>query len=321
MNIRHSVLIVTYNQENLLPRALDSVLNQTVLPYEIIIGDDCSTDKTWEVALKYQKKYPSIVKPYRNETNLGVFGNFNKMIKQPVGDIVSFVSGDDYYEQGIFEEYNRMIEENNIDVLNDKFILLANSIAETPDGKRFIKDNTQFKGKDLFKVKIRYGLDFRETGFSINVVKQLSPIPLNLGYNADWLFAIDQIVKAEDFYYTNKAFPVYCIGIGVATKTKATLMKKSLVAVIEEIERLYHSKLDNYDRLYLSFLKRITNFEIGESSSISALLKDYFKVREDVYLSEYDLRVLRNRLILIILRKIHLYKPAHLLLSIVRKTK
>lgn len=319
MFIRHSVLVVTYNQENLLPRALESVLSQSVLPFEIIIGDDCSTDHTWDVILKYQNEYPSIIKPYRNETNLGVFGNFNQILAKPTGDIVSCVSGDDYLEPGIFEEYNRIIEDNNIDIIKEKFIIIANSVSEMPDGTRFVNDNRQFEGKDLFKVKIRYGLDFRETGFSINVVKQLSPIPLNLGYHADWLFAIDQIMKSEHFYYTSKAFPVYCVGIGVATKTKSTLMKQSFVKVISEIERIYSARLDDKDALYLSFVKRINILEIGDKSSIISLLKDYFTIRKDDYLRENELKVFRYRLIKIILRRLYLDKLAHNIYSIINK--
>ena len=67
MHPRHSVIIITYNQEHLIKRALDSVVCQKDYLYEIIISDDCSTDYTWKVVLEYQRKYPSLLKPYRNK--------------------------------------------------------------------------------------------------------------------------------------------------------------------------------------------------------------------------------------------------------------
>ena len=42
--IKHSVIVITYNQEHLLPTALDSLFRQSVLPYEVIIGDDRDAD-------------------------------------------------------------------------------------------------------------------------------------------------------------------------------------------------------------------------------------------------------------------------------------
>ena len=70
--LKHTVLMVTYNQQDLLPIALDSLLSQSVLPYEIIISDDCSTDNTWDIIMVYSQKYPKLIKPIRNEKNLGV---------------------------------------------------------------------------------------------------------------------------------------------------------------------------------------------------------------------------------------------------------
>lgn len=57
-----SVLVISHNQKELLPRCLDSVLGQQLnVPYEVIISDDRSTDGTWEVIESYVNKYPNIV--------------------------------------------------------------------------------------------------------------------------------------------------------------------------------------------------------------------------------------------------------------------
>ena len=61
-NIEISILMMTYNQEQFVEKALDSVLMQKIsVPYEILIIDDASTDKTPEILRMYKKKYPQNV--------------------------------------------------------------------------------------------------------------------------------------------------------------------------------------------------------------------------------------------------------------------
>jgi len=111
MKIKHSILVITYNQADLIPYCLDSLLNQGVKPYEVVICDDCSTDNTYEVLQKYKESYPDLIKVYRNEPNLGVFNNINKIKKLATGDFINFVSGDDMLPAGVLEKYSKFIEE------------------------------------------------------------------------------------------------------------------------------------------------------------------------------------------------------------------
>ncbi|WP_238252026.1 glycosyltransferase family 2 protein [Capnocytophaga cynodegmi] len=262
--IRHSIVMITYNQENLLPMALDSVLSQTVLPYEVIIGDDCSSDKTWEVIMEYHKKYPNIIKPVRQENNLGIFGNINSLIHLPTGDVISMLSGDDLYKPGILEAFNEKIKENNLDV-SDKWILISNAIDLHPDGKEVIYDNYKYRDRNLFKVKLRYALNFRETGFSRALWREISPIRQDLGYHADWLFTLDQIEKSDAFYFINRAFPVYRLGVGVISKSKRKQLFDSRIKTVDVILKKYKTLLDNDDIRYLNKEKQINGYLLAPS--------------------------------------------------------
>lgn len=62
-----SVLIPARNEETKLPRLLDSLVNQTYSNYEILIIDDSSTDRTWEIIEEYMAKYPGLVKGYHGK--------------------------------------------------------------------------------------------------------------------------------------------------------------------------------------------------------------------------------------------------------------
>lgn len=95
-----SVITVTYNSSQFIRDAIESVLASTYTDFELIIGDDCSTDNTWEIINEYND--PRIIK-YRNETNLREYPNRNKALNMASGEWVIFIDGDDLiYEHGLW---------------------------------------------------------------------------------------------------------------------------------------------------------------------------------------------------------------------------
>lgn len=93
-----SVHILTYNQENWIGYTIESILaQQTECTYEIIIGDDCSTDRTHEVCQSYIDKYPDIIRFAPQDHNLGVVGNYINCMKQSCGKYSMGCAGDDFW--------------------------------------------------------------------------------------------------------------------------------------------------------------------------------------------------------------------------------
>ena len=92
-----SVFMPTYNHENFIAEAIESVLCQTYKNYEIVIGDDCSTDATWDIVTQYQNKYPEKIIAFRNEKNIGITNNCNKILRRCSGKYIAFTSGDDLF--------------------------------------------------------------------------------------------------------------------------------------------------------------------------------------------------------------------------------
>lgn len=93
-----SVLVCTYNQEKYLPQALESILMQKCEePFEILIGDDCSTDGTGKIADEYQARYPNIIRVIRPEKNKGASANFIRLVNEAKGEYLSICDGDDYW--------------------------------------------------------------------------------------------------------------------------------------------------------------------------------------------------------------------------------
>ncbi len=87
-----TVITVTYNSSAYVRDAIESVLAQHYTNFEYIIGDDCSTDNTWDIICEYND--PRIRK-YRNEKNLREYPNRNKAIEMATGKYLIFIDGDD----------------------------------------------------------------------------------------------------------------------------------------------------------------------------------------------------------------------------------
>lgn len=98
MDIMVSVLMTVYNHERYLAKAIEGVLMQkTKFKYELIIGEDCSTDKSRDIVIAYQKKYPDIIKAMLNPVNLGMEKNGWQVTKTARGKYIAFCEGDDYW--------------------------------------------------------------------------------------------------------------------------------------------------------------------------------------------------------------------------------
>lgn len=97
-NVLVSVHMVTYQHVNFIHQAIDSILMQkTNFKYEIVIGDDFSTDGTREILKEYKRKYPDKIKLLLNKKNIGGLKNGINVKKNCVGKYIAFLEGDDYW--------------------------------------------------------------------------------------------------------------------------------------------------------------------------------------------------------------------------------
>lgn len=93
-----SVGIITYNHERYLARAVESVLEQkTDFPFEIIIYEDCSTDRTREIALDFQRRHPETIRVLYSRANVGMGENVRRGIAACRGRYTAGCEGDDFW--------------------------------------------------------------------------------------------------------------------------------------------------------------------------------------------------------------------------------
>lgn len=93
-----SVHMLTYNHESYIAQAIEGVLMQkTDFPFELVIGEDCSTDRTREIVLEYRKKHPEIVRVITSARNVGPSANELRTDKACRGKYIAYCEGDDYW--------------------------------------------------------------------------------------------------------------------------------------------------------------------------------------------------------------------------------
>ena len=93
-----SVLMLAYNHGPYLAEAIEGVLKQrTDFPIELLIGEDCSTDNTREIAMRYQREYPNLVRTITSSSNVGGRRNRRRVARAVRGEFTAFCEGDDYW--------------------------------------------------------------------------------------------------------------------------------------------------------------------------------------------------------------------------------
>jgi glycosyltransferase involved in cell wall biosynthesis len=98
MQPKVSVRMVTYNHERFIGEAIDSVLCQNVnFSYEIVIGEDCSSDNTRLIVQEYQRRHPDVIRLLLNERTIGSRHNTHHTRQACRGEYIAFLDGDDYW--------------------------------------------------------------------------------------------------------------------------------------------------------------------------------------------------------------------------------
>lgn len=155
-SIKVSVHIITYNQIKFISQAIESVLKQQVnFKYEIIIGDDFSTDGTREILQDYQSKYPDIIKLLLHPHNLGpkkVAGknNFLSVLNACTGKYIALLDGDDYWtdKEKLQKQFDFLEKNNEYSICWTKYEVLTDNNnfnkAIEPDWLLLMKDREIF---------------------------------------------------------------------------------------------------------------------------------------------------------------------------------
>ena len=93
-----SVHVITYNHEAHIRRTLDSILAQKCsFPFEVVIGEDCSTDRTRAICMEYQRNRPDVVRVLVSGKNVGALANSLRTLVRCRGRFIACCEGDDFW--------------------------------------------------------------------------------------------------------------------------------------------------------------------------------------------------------------------------------
>lgn len=109
--IKVSIVLCTYNGAKFLREQLDSIVQQTLQPYEVIVQDDGSSDETMNILQDYAKNYPYI-KISKNEKQHGINNNFFSAMYRATGDFIAICDQDDIWETDKLETMTDAIGDN-----------------------------------------------------------------------------------------------------------------------------------------------------------------------------------------------------------------
>ena len=129
-----SIIMPVYNVEKYLSECLDSILAQTFTDYEVIVSDDCSTDKSCEVVESYIPRFGGKLQLIQSEKNSGRHVGIprNRGLKIARGKYVFFMDSDDAVVENAFEVLYNVAEEFNADVVHsdNRYILSTDNFTE-----------------------------------------------------------------------------------------------------------------------------------------------------------------------------------------------
>lgn len=297
-----SVIMLTYNREGLVARAIESILNQTFKDFEFIIVDNGSTDRSGAIADEYALKDSRIKIIHREQGNIG--SGRNAGLDAATGKYVAFIDDDDYAETDFLEFLYNLAKKHNADIAvcgstkEENGQQLPNGIYQYDE--KYIMDAEQatenFLWRKLYNAAMPTKLVRREMFDSIRFLKEGKYDDITTTYR---YFANAKIVAAH-------GLPKYCFyrhsGNNSSAATKHHLLNpvqlnEYLAAFRERTE--YISKilpqlagLALYSEwsYMISMVEKIHRYGLNNCADLLVLMCDNLRAHwDDFYYGKYIL--------------------------------
>jgi glycosyltransferase involved in cell wall biosynthesis len=269
LNYKVSVCIITYNHKDYIRECIDGVISQIIdSKYEIVIGDDCSTDGTSEICVEYAAKYPELIRFVRRNTNLGMVGNWIATIKDCQGNYIAPCEGDDYWT----DPYKLQKQVDLIEQYPNASMCVALVEHFKQNKNQFTKDKP-YQGKHY---PLAYGFDGLNQYFHTSTYLIRRDVIVYLLSNYSSLFLGDTalrylLIERGPFVILNQYVSCYRdTGTGIWTSLNQ-LQKDKAHYHLHHIfrEKFVKNQLKHHLNLEIHYLKSIIN--LHKNKGISTL--------------------------------------------------
>lgn len=247
MSSKISIVMATYNGEKYLEEQLNSIVQQTIHPYEVVISDDNSTDTTLEVVEKFKSKLN--IRLYQNKHNLGFLKNFEKAIHYAEGDFIALCDQDDIWCNNKLDVLINNIDDKSL-VYSDSLLIdsLGNSLNRTLSEKL---RNKFHSSQSALEFLYDNSISAHSMMFRKELIKYLGSFPENIYFDAyiaataaslNGIKFVDQNLVKYRQHETNT--------LSNNLKNKKSLKTK----VLTKVEKKYHNNLAMLNKIN-DFLK------------------------------------------------------------------
>ena len=144
---KYSIITPQFNSFELMDKYFDSLLNQTVRDFEVVIVDDCSTDGSWKKLQEYVRQSPLQITLLQAEKNSGPGNARNMGIEAAKGEWITFVDNDDWVARDLLEKIDAVIKKEKVNcVIYDYYAWLdgntsiSRSMYINKRGKKSVSD-------------------------------------------------------------------------------------------------------------------------------------------------------------------------------------
>lgn len=297
---------MSYNQCDLLSDAVNSILNQTYQPTEILICDDASSDNSQELILKLAEKYPNFIIPVLHKRNGGIPKNLNSGISIARGDWITWLAADDiFYEDKLKLEVEalerlpsaKIVYSNyyQVDKIRNKTSAWANSNSKLPEGNLFLKVITQNVYKNrLYRNELVEKKLIDEVGRFDEALKIWEDWDIQIRTSAKAAVACNPIPQLE---YRVHPGGMHNTDNSIQRNTKSIISKNSnLLNMLSDAEAKYAIKITNrrfkrseisYDYKNASFTRKIRY--------LSSFVKMVFESPTDISVYKFIVQLLLPR--------------------------
>ncbi len=250
------VSMICYNHGPYLRKCLDSIINQKVnFRYQVVIGEDCSTDNSREILKEYEAKYPDIFVMIYNEKNLGPSGNSINVKKMVRGKYLVGGETDDFWT----DEYRLQKQVDFLENNPDYVAVGSNYYNVDADGNNFVKGLFNYQVNKSYELKdyLRYGyilhgntLMYRNVlDFSSEKYLKMRQSSTTMGdvitrvrlYDAGKIFVMPECMHA---HRSGSATPS---SFSYTSKSKALYYTKMYVQIVDALEEYFEGKYDLQD--------------------------------------------------------------------------
>lgn len=269
------ILLASYNGEKYIKAQIDSILAQTCDDFRLIICDDASSDKTYEILKEYRNNYPEKIYISQNESSLGAKMNFFKLLKDSKAPYVMFADQDDVWIDKKIEYSLKAIKHLEAMHGEDCPLLIHSDLKVVDEDLGIISESmADFMKQDLHRKNLEFLLvENVVTGNTVILNESLKAefISSDKAYMHDWWLALIACVRGR-IAYIDKSLCLYRQHTSNILGAKPS---HGLRSILIERYRNREKVKENYRKLY------------DQAEALLELYKDKLDLRQKEVLTAF----------------------------------